>query len=180
MINAGDLKHRLIFQSNTATGLTDAGTPNVAYTTAFTVWGKVMQPSPVNEIVEGDRVAAVQDAQIFVRFRQGINAAQRILHKRSGSTLTAGINASVTTAVINEALPFDGGADDYILIDNELLRVTTGTTGTLTVERGVLDTTAASHSTGAVVTRVQVYEIEGYASGAMVDEEVMINARRVG
>jgi hypothetical protein len=180
MINAGTLKHRLIFQSNTATGLTDAGTPNVVYTTDFTTWGNVVCPGPVGEQVEGDRVASVQNASITVRFRPGVNSAQRIVHKRGASTLSAGINTSVTTVTIAAALPFDGGANDYILVDNELMRVTTGATGTLTVERGALNTTAASHSSGAAATRVQVYEIEGVASGPETNEEVMVIARRVG
>ncbi len=180
MLNAGHLNHRLIFQSNTATGVGADGAPNVAYATAFTTWGKVSQPGPVGEIVEGDRVAAVQDATITVRFRPGINAAQRILHKRAGTTTSAGINSAVTTVTVNEALAFDGGADDYILVDNEIMRVTSGASTTLTVERGALDTTAASHSSGAVVTRVQVYEIDGVASGPGVNEELIISARRVG
>lgn len=181
MIDAGKLKHRLIFQSNAGSTMTDAGEPVLAYTNSFTVWGSVDTPSPMSEIVEGQRVAPVQEAKITIRYRPGINAALRILHKRASTVTAAGVNSSVTTVTLTSALAFELGADDYLLVDSELMRVTAGGTGTtLTVERGALSTTAVLHDSGAVATRMQLYEIEGIAAQGDTNTETVISARRVG
>jgi len=180
-MNAGHLRHRLIFQSNTGNTLSASGEPSVAYNTDFTVWGALEQPpEPSAEVMDAERVAGVAEALIRVRQRPGINSAQRILHKREGSTLFAGINSSVTSVVINEALKFELGPSDYLLIDNEIVRVTAGGAGTtLTIERGSLNTTAASHSTGAAATRVHPWEIVGTMPSDTVNEEVAIRVRRL-
>lgn len=180
-MNPGMLNHRLAFQANTSSTLGDDGATVLAYATQFTVWGKIDQPTVTTEAYEGQRLAATEQVNITIRNRPGVNAGLRVLHKRSASTLAAGINSSTTTVTLAEALPFQLGSDDYLLIDNEIVRVTAGgATTTLTVERGALDTTAASHSTGAVSTRVQVYEVQGVATANQVDGFIEITARRVG
>ncbi len=180
-MNPGELKHRLIFQANSGGSPGDDGAIPNAYTTQFTVWGKIAQPAVTPEVYEGERLAPTQQAEITIRNRPGVNAGLRVLHKRAGSTLAAGINSAVTALTLNEALAFELGPDDYLLIENEIVRVTAGGgTTSLTVERGVIGTTAASHSTSVVATRVQAYEILGVDTASQFDGLIRLTARRVG
>lgn len=68
-------------------------------------------------------------------------------------TLTAGINASVTTVPISVLLPTSLATGQCrVRVDDELMLVTAGQgTLSLTVTRGVEGTTAVSHASGALV-----------------------------
>ena len=73
------------------------------------------------------------------------------------TTLSGSINAAVTSLAVNDALGFAASTDtdDVILIDSEFIRVTAGMGGTTwTVSRGYAGSTAASHTSGATVTRI--------------------------
>lgn len=73
------------------------------------------------------------------------------------TTLSGSINAAVTSLSVNDALGFAASTDtdDLILIDSEFIRVTAGMgTTTWTVTRGYAGSTAASHTSGATVTRI--------------------------
>lgn len=73
------------------------------------------------------------------------------------TTLSGSINSAVTSLAVNDALGFAASTDtdDLILIDSEFLRVTAGMgTTSWTVSRGYAGSTAASHTSGATVTRI--------------------------
>jgi hypothetical protein len=68
------------------------------------------------------------------------------------TTLSAGIPDGVATVIsVTNGTNFANG--DYLIVDNELMKVTSGGgTNSLTVSRGAGNTTAVSHSNGATVT----------------------------
>lgn len=72
----------------------------------------------------------------------------------ASSTLTAGINNSVTSLTVSDATKFPAAATFRIRIDTEILIVTGVSGATYTVTRGAEGTTAAAHSLGATVTHV--------------------------
>ena len=65
------------------------------------------------------------------------------------STISAGINASVTSISVASATGLPSEGDFYLSIDEEIVLVTHISGTTLTVIRGQEDTTAANHSSGA-------------------------------
>jgi hypothetical protein len=67
-------------------------------------------------------------------------------------TLNGGINSSVTTITLTDASTFPTSGPFYIRIDDEIMRVTAVSGNDLTVQRGKLFSTAASHLTAAAVT----------------------------
>lgn len=76
----------------------------------------------------------------------------------SRTTLSASINNSVTSLVVTDNTKVSSTGTFFILIDDELMRVTAVSGSTLTVVRGVGGTTAASHTSGAKLSQVQTVE----------------------
>ncbi|WP_254513836.1 hypothetical protein [Anatilimnocola floriformis] len=71
------------------------------------------------------------------------------------TTLSSGINNSVTAIPITDVTGFPLTGDYRVMIDDEIIRIETAQTGQLNaVERGAEGTTAASHSSGADVVPV--------------------------
>lgn len=70
------------------------------------------------------------------------------------STLNGGINNSTTTVVVTSAASFPTTGNFRILIDSEIMLVTTVSSNTFTVTRAHENTAAASHSDLAVVTHI--------------------------
>lgn len=70
------------------------------------------------------------------------------------TTLNGAINASVTSVTVNDGSVFPSEGDFRVLVGTEAMLVTARSTNTLTVERGVDGTTAASHSDGANIRSV--------------------------
>ena len=68
------------------------------------------------------------------------------------TTLNGAINNSTTTVVVTSATDFPSSGNFRILVDNEIMKVTSRSGNSLTVERGVEGTTAASHANLADVT----------------------------
>jgi hypothetical protein len=68
------------------------------------------------------------------------------------TTLSSGINSSVTSLSVTSAAAFPSVGPFTIKIDTELLRVTGVSGTTFTVTRAQESTTAASHSTAATVS----------------------------
>lgn len=73
----------------------------------------------------------------------------------AATTLTASIPNGTSTAAISVASTKDFQSSGYILIENEVIQYTSKTATTLdgTVTRGVLGTTASSHTNGLSVTQ---------------------------
>ncbi len=101
-------------------------------------------------------------------------------------TTVGGINASVTTFTVADADGVDSygltprlSIGNYIKVDNEFMLVTgvNTTTNTLTVKRGVLGTTPATHDAGATVS---TYTIEPIVSQTVARQVGKIYANRGG
>ena len=78
---------------------------------------------------------------------------------QTAGALTTTINEGGTFSNSDTTLTVASGTgivtDDFILIDNEILKVTNVSTNDLTVTRGQSGTSAASHANGATVTLIQ-------------------------
>jgi hypothetical protein len=70
------------------------------------------------------------------------------------STLNGAINDSTTTVVVDDGSVFPSTGNFRVLVDTEIMHVTARTGTTLTVNRGIEGTTAASHSSGATVSHI--------------------------
>jgi len=99
-------------------------------------------------------------------------------------TTVGGINASVTSFTVADADGVDAygitprlSAGNYIKVDNEVMLVlaTNTTTNTITVRRGELGTTSASHSAGATVS---TYTVEPIISQVVARQAGKMLARR--
>ena len=74
------------------------------------------------------------------------------------TVLSADINSSTTTVTLNDASQFPSSGTSFVLIGTEEISYTGISGNTLTgVTRGVRNTTAASHSSGATVTNTSQY-----------------------
>ncbi len=89
--------------------------------------------------------------------------------KRASETADAVVDATTTSVVVSSRSDVEAG--HTLLIDSEQLYVRSYSTNTLTVDRGVNGTTAASHSGGATI---DIYEYPG-----PIAEAVMIQAARL-
>jgi hypothetical protein len=96
------------------------------------------------------------------------------------TTLSAAIaDGVVTTCAVRDALGFASSAeaDDLVQIDSELLLVTggLGTTSWSSISRGYASTTAAAHSNGATVSRIE----RGYTDLTRIKTQISIPASDV-
>ena len=74
---------------------------------------------------------------------------------RPQDTLNGGIDNVTTTVVLNDASEFSSGTGQYqIIVDDEIMKVTSRSSNTLTVVRAQEGTAAVSHSSGATVSQV--------------------------
>ena len=70
------------------------------------------------------------------------------------TVLSSDINASATSITLNDASQFPSSGTNFVQIGTEEISYTGISTNTLTgVTRGVRNTTAASHTSGATVTK---------------------------
>ena len=79
------------------------------------------------------------------------------------TTLAANVdNATTANVSLTDLSSLDVEIGDYLMVDDELVRVKTTNTGTnpLSVFRGVLGTKAAAHDINSVVRRVRVDPVE--------------------
>ena len=72
----------------------------------------------------------------------------------AASTLNGAINNSTTSVVVTSAASFPTSGNFRILIDSEIMLVTSVSSNTFTVTRAHENTSAASHSNGAAVTHI--------------------------
>jgi hypothetical protein len=84
----------------------------------------------------------------------GYHEAPDRLYVSTGATIAGDINASVTSFDVDDGTLVD--VLQYIKIGDEVMQTTAISTNTLTVERGVLGSTAASHTTGDAVQRMDI------------------------
>lgn len=95
--------------------------------------------------------------------RDNENLRGRMVSIYSGLTtsLTSAVNSTTTTFVITNAVNSGIKLGDYLLIDEEIVRVsTTVTTDSVTVFRGILGTRGATHSANAILYRINPLPVE--------------------
>lgn len=172
---SGKLNNRFRIQSATVSSLTDSGEEVRTWATDATVWGGRKPDTTQDEATRAERVTGETVELVMMRYRAGLGTNKRLLLNKDATTLSAGVNSSTTTIPLTAALRFDGTPGDYLIVDSEIMRVTAGgSTTSLTVERGALETTAASHNSAAVVTRVKHYEITSVVSANELDDEMLL------
>jgi head-tail adaptor len=159
-ISAGQLNCRYMLQAPTLGTDSGDGARPLAWSDEQAFWGSRESDGFSNEYTSAGSQHGMAVERVTMRNIPGVTASKRLLRMRDQTTLSAGVNSSVTTIPISAALRFEGTAYDYFKVDSEIMRVASGgSTTSLTVERGVLGTTAASHSSGAVARRVEPLEI---------------------
>jgi hypothetical protein len=72
----------------------------------------------------------------------------------AATTLNGAINNSTTSVVVADASTFPSGGNFRIIVDNEIMKVTSRSSNTLTVVRAQEGTAAASHSSGVPVNHI--------------------------
>lgn len=95
--------------------------------------------------------------------RTNEKTSSRLQYEYAGITTTLSSTISDTTSSISisNVADFDFNIGDYILIDNEILRINSTVTGNpVSVYRGLMGTQKTSHTSGAVIRRIKVYPIE--------------------
>ena len=95
--------------------------------------------------------------------RENENTSGRLITEYAGitTTLSGAIAINDSSIAISNVTDFDFNIGDYLLIDNEILRIRSTVTGNpVTVYRGLFGTLRSSHSSGAVVRRINVRPIE--------------------
>jgi len=178
---AGMLKYRYNLQKQVAGSASASGEVPVSWQTEARFWGGREFDKHIDEQRIAEHMMSQESELVKARFHTGVTTEKRLLRRRDASTITAGINASVTTIAIASALRFDGQNLDYLLIDSEIVRVTAGSSGTtLTVERGALGTTAATHSINAVCVRVEKLEIIAVERADEREDELVLRVKRNG
>lgn len=86
--------------------------------------------------------------------------------KTTGATLSAGLNDSATTIAVSSVTNLE--QDMVIRLDSEYCLITNITSTTLTLERGYNGSTAASHLSGAAISRFKPNEAAKMAVKGMV------------
>jgi hypothetical protein len=79
---------------------------------------------------------------------------REVFKNNASTTLNGAINNSVTSVTVTDGSVFPSTGNFRVLVDTEIMHVTARSTNTLTVNRGVESTTAASHSNLAVITHI--------------------------
>ena len=72
----------------------------------------------------------------------------------ASTTMNGTVNATTTSFVVADASVFPTEGDFRLLVDSEVVLVTSVTANTLTVERGVDNTTAATHTNGTTIEAI--------------------------
>jgi hypothetical protein len=91
------------------------------------------------------------------------NSNGRIIAEYAGitTTISSAVAVSDLSISISNATNFDFNIGDYLLINNEILRIKTDvTTSSVSVFRGILGTLKSTHSSGSVITRINPRPIE--------------------
>lgn len=174
-MRAGLLRHRVFFQrptySQDAIGEPDASFANYADRRVDARW------LPGSEVLRDYSEFVGQAADIRLRHTPGITEDMRVLVPRETTTLSAAVNASVTTLPVASAAEFPPGGTYFVRVADELMQVTGGQgTASWTVTRAAGGTTAAAHSSGDPVLRMVPCDIENVADPDGRGREMLVRA----
>lgn len=180
--NAGDLRDRVILQALSTTvdshGEEDVFDEN-AWSNVATLWAAV-SPQTGTEGKEGEQVQAEITHKVRLRYRKGVQPEMRVLYRKFHTLINGAINASVTTVVVDDAIPMPLRNNFLILCESELMEVTAGHgTTSLTVTRGANGTTAATHADNLSVFFMGVLGIEGAPDVDNLREALELSCKEV-
>lgn len=124
MINAGDLKHRLTFQSFVYGPQDDYGNPSKVWGTWKTLWGDI-KPISGKEAMIAMQFSASVSHKIQVRYGVGFSPLMRIIFQGrtfsiQGIVDDGELGESMTiwaTEVIQPAMALEGSQNDYNNMD---------------------------------------------------------------
>jgi Tfp pilus assembly protein PilX len=107
--------------------------------------------TPTYYRIENEMVLCTSMSGNTLTCTRGVGETSAAAHTVVSSTInhSGGYSSSATSIVVSSGTSFV--VNDYYKVDNEFIRVTAKSSNTLTVTRGQLGTTAASHSNGATV-----------------------------
>ena len=177
---AGESRYVYRLQSRTQAVQGDAGAQVDSWSTDATFRGGRKQDTQPGESMIGAEITQTAHELIPTRYRAGITADKRLIRERDNTTLSGAIDNATTSITLASALKLNQNGE-YIAIGSEFMCVTAGATGTsLTVERGALGATKASHADGATVYRIEKLDIVGIASENELADELVVRAARVG
>lgn len=78
-IGAGDLRHRVLIQQQVTTR-DDDGVSHTTWADVATVWAAV-EPLSAREFIQSGQTQVAVTARITIRYRAGLQASMRILHR---------------------------------------------------------------------------------------------------
>jgi hypothetical protein len=120
-------------------------------TTSPSVSGNIFVYLPVHTSFGGN-ISRISDS-----------SSGRLISEYAGitTTISSTIGAVDTTISISNVSNFDFNIGDYLIVDNEIMRIKSTVTGNpVSVFRGILGTTQVSHSSGRVIKRIKPRPIE--------------------
>lgn len=160
-MNIGELRHRLIIQKPTESQSSTSGFPTESWAQFATVWGRV-NPMSGRERWQALQVSPEITHEVTIRHLKGVNPEKRVLGPKETTALSAAITSTTATSMtVDTDLGISASTQYRVLIDNEILLVTSGHGTTMwNVTRGVDGTTAATHLIDSLVTLMGVYEID--------------------
>ena len=91
------------------------------------------------------------------------NISSRLNYEYAGitTTISSGVTVSSSSISILNVTNFDFNIGDYLLIDNEIMRIQSTVSGNpISVYRGLMGTQKTSHNSGSVVRRIKVRPVE--------------------
>lgn len=95
--------------------------------------------------------------------RANENTSGRLIEEYAGitTTISSAITVTDVSIAISNVTNFDFNVGDYLLIDDEIMRIRSAVTGNpVSVFRGLLGTNKSSHISGSVVKRIKARPIE--------------------
>jgi len=91
------------------------------------------------------------------------NTSSRLNYEYAGitTTISTGVAVNSSSISISNVANFDFNIGDYLLIDNEILRIRSTVSGNpVSVYRGLMGTQKTTHSSGSVIRRIKVRPVE--------------------
>ena len=108
-IGAGDLRHRVLIQQQVTTR-DDDGVSHTTWVDVATVWAAV-EPLSAREFIQSGQTQAAVTARITIRYRAGLQASMRILHRGQVFNI-AGLLPDKVSGLEYITIPVSAGVND--------------------------------------------------------------------
>lgn len=108
-IGAGGLRHRVLIQQQ-ATNRDDDGVQTTMWVDVATVWASI-EPLSAREFIQSGQTQAAVTARITIRYRAGLQASMRILHRGQVYNI-AGLLPDKASGLEYITIPVSAGVND--------------------------------------------------------------------